>query len=86
MTRNTDQLRQRPADGVSLDGRTRFGRRTFLAAACCLPVLRLADPGPATAAEADRYAMRVIQSGHSLTDPIVPMLNSYLVALGVLGV
>lgn len=38
--------------------------------------------GDAAHAQPERFALRVIQSGHSLTDPIVPVLNGLVVAAG----
>lgn len=65
--------------------RPRLARRIFLGAAgavAALPLLTALGAGPA-AADADPFGLRVIQSGHSLTDPIVPMLNAFLAGLGV---
>lgn len=59
----------------------RVRRRTLLAAAAALPVIGLLGPA-AAAAEGAPFDLRVIQSGHSLTDPIVPMLNAFLAAVG----
>lgn len=69
MTVNKDPRRERP-----------WGRRAVLQLSLALPCL--AGSAAADPAE-DRFALRVIQSGHSLTDPIVPMLNAILAAEGV---
>ncbi|MDM7458651.1 MAG: hypothetical protein P3W94_004715 [Paracoccus sp. (in: a-proteobacteria)] len=66
---------------------TRQNRRSFLlmplreAGLGIAAVLALAL-GHAAYAQHDRFQMRVIQSGHSLTDPIVPVLNGLIVASG----
>ena len=57
-----------------------WGRRAVLRLALALPCLA---GGAAAGATPDRFALRVIQSGHSLTDPIVPVLNAILAAQGV---
>lgn len=59
-----------------------WDRRTVLRGASMLPILGLAGRASAAAAH-DRFSLRVVQSGHSLTDPIVPMLNAILAAEGV---
>lgn len=55
-------------------------RRRFLQATAALSGGVLIGTAPARATEA--LAMRVIQSGHSLTDPIVPMLDRIVAATG----
>lgn len=63
--------------------RGQLDRRALLGAACALPALALARGAAAAGTDQDLFALRVIQSGHSLTDPIVPMLNAFLTGLGV---
>lgn len=60
-----------------------WGRRAVLGTIAATPALWLSGLTPAAAANTDKFALRVIQSGHSLTDPIVPALNGLLAAAGV---
>ena len=60
----------------------RIGRRLFLATSSALPLLMLAGTAPAHAAPTRPFSTRVIHSGHSLTDPIVPVLDAMVVAIG----
>lgn len=64
-------------------GHCALPRRAVLSAAAAVFVLALAGPRLAAAGPTDPFALRVIQSGHSLTDPIVPMLNALLASKGV---
>lgn len=59
-----------------------WARRAVLGGASMLSLLGLAGRVSAGPSD-DFYPLRVIQSGHSLTDPIVPMLNAILAAEGV---
>ena len=61
------------------------GRRALLQAAAAMPLCLLAG-GAASGAEG-RFPLsgRTIHSGHSLTDPIVPMLDSMVAAIGGAG-
>lgn len=57
-------------------------RRRFLQATAALSGGALIGAMPAPARASEALAMRVIQSGHSLTDPIVPMLARIVAATG----
>lgn len=57
-------------------------RRFMLGAALAAPFLSLARPAFAAAPEPRPYSARVVQSGHSLTDPIVPVLAAMVAAVG----
>ncbi len=60
----------------------RLHRRAVVHGALAAPLCLLAAP-PAAAPQGGRaLSTRVIQSGHSLTDPIVPMLDAMVAALG----
>lgn len=63
--------------------RWRLGRRAFLGAAAAAALLAPGLRAEAADGTDDIFALRVIQSGHSLTDPIVPMLNAFLTGLGM---
>lgn len=60
----------------------RIDRRLFLSASSALPLLMLTGTAPAQAASPRPFSTRVIHSGHSLTDPIVPVLDAMVVAVG----
>lgn len=57
-------------------------RRRFLAATSAMPLVIGLGHTAAHAAETRPYSTRVIHSGHSLTDPIVPVLDAMVVAVG----
>lgn len=59
-----------------------IGRRLFLKAATSIPILFLVGVHPARAATKRPFSARVIHSGHSLTDPIVPILDAMVAAVG----
>ncbi|MCZ0964479.1 hypothetical protein [Paracoccus benzoatiresistens] len=63
-------------------GKKLWSRRAVFVRASMLSLLGLTGRAFADYSEGP-FAMRVIQSGHSLTDPIVPMLNAILAAEGV---
>lgn len=50
--------------------------------AAAAPLLYLGRPGIAQAAQGRPFSTRVIQSGHSLTDPIVPVLDALVARAG----
>lgn len=58
-----------------------IGRRFILRAATAIPMLFLAGRHPACAMSRRLFSTRVIHSGHSLTDPIVPILDAMVAAL-----
>lgn len=58
-----------------------WSRRAVLAASAAMPLL--ASRAAFAQGHDPRFDLRVIESGHSLTDPIVPMLNAMLSSLGV---
>lgn len=59
-----------------------MGRRSFLAASSALPLVFGLGTPAAYAAEGRAFSTRVIHSGHSLTDPIVPVLDAMVAAVG----
>lgn len=61
---------------------TALQRRSFLAASSALATLMLTGTTAAHAAQTRPFSARVIHSGHSLTDPIVPVLDAMVVAIG----
>ncbi len=72
-----------PRPDTAQDNRPRNGRpdrRAFLHGAASAALLCLAGTGPARASGSRPFSTRVIQSGHSLTDPIVPVLDTMVAA------
>ena len=59
-------------------------RRRMLMLAGAMPLALSLAPGAATATTGPQrpFSARVVQSGHSLTDPIVPMLDAMVAAVG----
>ena len=57
-------------------------RRSVLQGALAAPLLMRAAPATATPQGGRPLNLRIIQSGHSLTDPIVPMLDAMVAAIG----
>ncbi|MEX1234109.1 MAG: hypothetical protein WEB56_03880 [Roseovarius sp.] len=57
-------------------------RRAILRAAVALPGVLLASRAMAAPPDGQPFAARVVQSGHSLTDPVVPMLDAMVAAVG----
>ena len=57
-------------------------RRDVLRAAAAVPGLLIAGRGAAMAPDPRPFSARIVQSGHSLTDPIVPMLDAMVAAVG----
>lgn len=73
-------MRQPPAAPPAAPIAARLGRRRLLG---LMGALALAQgPFPAAAQARRPFSARVIQSGHSLTDPIVPMLDAMVAAVG----
>lgn len=58
-------------------------RRSFAQLLAALAVLQLAVPPMAFGQQVVPFSARVIQSGHSLTDPIVPVLDNMVAAAGL---
>lgn len=74
---------RRPDSGQDHQVRnSRLGRRAFLHGAAAAPILCLTGTGSARASELRPFSTRVIHSGHSLTDPIVPVLDTMVAAAG----
>ncbi|QDA36289.1 hypothetical protein E4191_19455 (plasmid) [Paracoccus liaowanqingii] len=59
-----------------------FSRRGFLYGTAAVTVGTLITSGLAQASELNSFSMRVVHSGHSLTDPIVPVLDMMVAAAG----
>lgn len=59
-----------------------LGRRALLQAAVATPLCLLAGGAASSAQRHFPLTARTIHSGHSLTDPIVPMLDSMVAAIG----
>lgn len=59
-----------------------IGRRGLLLAGAAAPLLLAAGKGRAHDSRSRPLTTRVIQSGHSLTDPIVPMLDAMVAGIG----
>ncbi|MBI6630656.1 hypothetical protein [Pontibaca salina] len=57
-------------------------RRAFWQGGAAAALLGLSGPGAARASAARPFSIRVIHSGHSLTDPIVPVLDMMVAAAG----
>lgn len=56
--------------------KSKLGRRIFLYGAAAVPMLCLTGITPVQSSGSRPFLTRVIQSGHSLTDPIVPVLDT----------
>lgn len=65
----------RPAAGA-------LSRRRVLTLAGALPLALAAGVAPVSAGPHRPFSARVVQSGHSLTDPIVPMLDAMVATIG----
>jgi len=79
----TDPLTEtRSTEDACGDSPAAIGRRGLLQAAVAAPLLVLAGTTTALGARARPFSTRVIQSGHSLSDPIVPVLDSMVAAVG----
>ncbi|MBM3605791.1 MAG: hypothetical protein FJX25_13905 [Alphaproteobacteria bacterium] len=68
--------------GTSRSELQQVSRRAFLHSAAAIPALCVIGLGQAQAAALRPFSTKVIQSGHSLTDPIVPVLDAMVAAAG----
>lgn len=69
-------------DTAMWGGAFRIGRRCLLHALAAAPFWSLVGAGSASAAASRPFSARVVQSGHSLTDPVVPVLEAMVARAG----